>query len=275
MRRIPLLFLSLMLTTTFILQASASWVLVPNGSFESGTVGLVPDNWSMIAADLTDPPDGPKTATFIHGMEQTDQKYFEGSQSLWLHSRVVDEGLRQGRGSQTIAETKDWIFAPSATYVRIYVRDIKSTHSISWGWSNYVMLYINNASIASSPYGAIFAHGEFLNFNYYNSTVTGADGQSWYVYEYPIPGSVDKAHMKIEIICHAWDWTFYETSYYSDFEFVVDKVELSTLSTPVGGYSIPVEGRISEVHWAPYVTLTTLMAIGLVVNRRKTRRNVK
>lgn len=235
-------FILLMLTVQYV---SASWVPVPNGSFESGTVGLVPDNWVMIANNLTDPPDAPKTATYIHGMQQTDQKYFEGSKSLWLHSRVVDEGLRIGRGSDTFAETEDWINAPSATRIRIYVRDITSTHSLYWGWGNYILLYINNGSIASSPYGAIFAHGEFLNFNYYNYTSTGADGKDWYVYEYPIPESVDKTHMKIEIVCWAWDWTFYDTSYYSDLEFVVDKVELLVTPLPLSASINPLSASIT------------------------------
>lgn len=218
-------------------HASASWVLISNGSFESGTVGLVPDKWVMIANNATDPADAPKTATYTHEIQQTDQKYFEGGKSLRLHSRVVDEGLRIGRGSDTFAETEDWINAPSATHIRIYIRDITSAHSLFWGWSNLIFLQINNVDVATtyyggSYYGGIFAHGESLNFNHYNYTATGADGASWYVYEYSIPESVDKTHMKIQIGSHAWDWTFYDTSYFSDLEFVVDKVELLSLPPP-------------------------------------------
>lgn len=276
-----LLSLGLILIILNVQYVSASWILVPNGSFESGTVGLVPDNWVMIAANLTDPPDGPKTATFIHEMKQTDQKYFEGSKSLWIHSRVVDEGLRQGRGSQTTAETEDWINAPTATHVRIHIRDIISTHSaLHWGWGNYIMLYINNGSIASSPYGAIFAHGEFLNFNYYNYTAIGADGESWYVYEYEIPEVIDKTHMKIEIVCHAWDWTFYDTSYFSDLEFVVDKVELfSPLPPPppppVGGYAVPIKAYTTAKPLTPYIALIAILTIGLTTIRRKAIRKTK
>ncbi|MFQ6115555.1 MAG: hypothetical protein ACE5NG_15960, partial [bacterium] len=46
------------------------------------------------------------------------------------------------------------------------------------------------------------------------------------MYEYAIPESVDKTHMKIQIVSWAGDWSFYSTSYYSDLEFFVDKVEL-------------------------------------------------
>ncbi len=191
----------------------------------------------MVTQNATDPYDAPKDATFIHEMQQTDQKYFEGTKSLWLHSRVVDEGLAIGRGSYTNAETEDWINAPLATHVRIYMRDIKSTHSLGWGWANSIFLYINNVSVAKTYalnqyWPMIFTHGETLNWNQYNYTAVGADGQNWYVYEYGIPDSVDKTHMKIQIKCLAWDWTFYSTSYFSDLEFVVDKVELFTPEPP-------------------------------------------
>jgi len=231
-KRILLSFLGLMLITIFILHASASWILVPNGSFESGTVGLIPDDWVMVTENF-----GPEAATYVHEMKQTDQEYFEGSRSLWLHSRVVDtDGTKAGRNSSTIAETEDWINAPLATQLRIYIRDIKSAHSsLSWGWGNGILLSINNVSVAdvSGPYiDWIFTHGEFINWNLYNYTAAGSDGQSWYVYEYGIPESIDKTHMKIQIMCDAGDWTFYDTNYFSDLEFVVDKVELLLSSPP-------------------------------------------
>jgi hypothetical protein len=367
--RMKMLFclLSLALVTALIMHASASWAPVPNGSFESGTVGLVPDSWVMIANNVTDPSDAPKTATYIHEMQQTDQKYFEGGKSLWLHSRVVDEGLRIGRGSDTFAETEDWINAPSATHLRVYIRDIRPSHSLSWGWSDWIFLRVNDVDVAWTYYGGqywggIFADGEYLNFNYYNYTAIGVDGASWYVYEYSIPESVDKTHMKIQIGSHAWDWTFYDTSYFADLEFVVDKVELlsgppsplsasiSPLSTsitvgnsvtftstvnggtppysyqwyldgnpvpsatssswtftptasgtyftycnvtdalgntaqsetarvtvggPVGGFSFSIDGHSSAKPMTPYLTLIAVITTGLIVIRRRTRRETK
>jgi len=259
--------------------ASAPWYSVPNGSFESGTVGLIPDRWVMIANNVTDPPDAPKTAAYIHEMQQTDQKYFEGGKSLWLHSRVVDEGLRIGRGSDTYAETEDWINAPSATHLRVYIRDIRSTHSLFWGWSDWIFLQINNVDVAltyymGSYYGGIFANGEFLNFNYYNYTDTGADGSSWYVYEYSIPESVDRSHMKIEIGSHAWDWTFYSTGYYADLEFVVDKVELLSAApaVPVGGYSFSMVSKATANHLTFYLAIAVAFAAALVATKRKIRK---
>jgi len=134
---------------------SAAWVLVPNGSFESGTVGLIPENWIMVAWNYSET--GVGNPTYIHEMKQTDQKYFDGSRSLWLHSRIVDtDGLRNSRGSHTQAETKDWINAPWATHVRVYIRDIKSTHSIYWGWTNSVYLRINNVGVAKTYYGGVW-----------------------------------------------------------------------------------------------------------------------
>jgi len=254
-KRIVFSFLVLMLLTIFIPHASASWVLVPNGSFESGTVGLIPDNWVMVTKNW-----GPEAATWIHEMKQTDQKYFEGGRSLWLHSRVVDtDGTRTGRDCNTIAETKDWINAPLATQLRIYMRDIKSTHSpIGWGWGNSILLSINNVSVVdvSGPYADwVFTHGEFINWNLYNYTAIGSDGQGWYVYEYGIPESIDKTHMKIQILCNAGDWTFYDTSYFSDLEFVVDKVEL--LLAPPPPLSVSINPLSASITVGNSVTFTS------------------
>jgi len=262
MRRRILFFLGLTLMTLFVLHASASWVLVPNGSFESGTVGLIPDNWVMKTYEA-----GVSSTTYIHEMQQTDQKCFEGAKSLWLHARVVDtDGLKLSRISRAIAETEDWINAPLATQVRLYVRDIKSTHSaLHWGWSNCILLHINNVSIPR-PYCAgqywdyIFAHGETCNGNYYNYTAMGADGSNWYVYEYSIPTSIDKSHMKLQISCHACDWTFYDTSYFSDLEFVVDKVEL--LSAPPSPLSASISPLSASITVGNSVTFTSMVSGG-------------
>ncbi len=214
-----------------------TYSLVPNGSFESGTVGLIPDKWVMITSNWNEL--GVDNTTYTNEMQQTDQKYFEGEKSLWIHSRVVDtDGLRMTRVASTGAETEDWINAPKATHIRVYVRDIKSTHSnLHWGWSNNIFLQINNVSVAKTLfegkyYTWIFTNGETLNYNHYNQTVVGADGESWYAYEYEIPEAVDKTHMKIQILCGVCDWTFYDPGYFSDLEFVVDRVEL-LIPTPV------------------------------------------
>jgi hypothetical protein len=247
-KRILFSFLGLMLITIFIPHASASWVLVPNGSFESGSVGSVPDQWSMVTGNW----DEHGGTTFTNDMQQIDTKYFEGARSMWLHSRVADtDGTRQMRDAWTEAVTEDWINAPSATHVRIFMRDIRSTHSPSWGWCNHIFLLINNVSVAKTYSGGVwydmlFTHGEFLSWNHYNYTATGADGQSWYAYEYSIPESVDKTHMKIQIVCNAHDWSFYDTSYFSDLEFVVDNVELLlALPPPLSASISPLSASIA------------------------------
>jgi len=93
----------------------------------------------------------------------------------------------------------------------------------------------------SGPYiDWMYTQGEFINWNLYNYTALGVDGQTWCVYEYPIPASFDKSHMKVQIVCCAGDWTFYDTSYFSDLGFAVDKVELLTVP-PIGGSSFSME----------------------------------
>jgi len=99
------------------------------------------------------------------------------------------------------------------------------------------------------------------------------------VYEYSIPESVDKAHMKIQIACYASDWTFYDPSYFSDLEFVVDKVELFSAPPPppppVGGYSVPIKGYLAEKPLTPYLASITILIIGLTTIRRKATRKTE
>jgi hypothetical protein len=277
-RTVLFLGLGLIFIFSVIPHVSASWVPVPNGSFESGSVGSIPTQWSMIIYNW----DEHGGTTFTTNMQQTDAKYFDGTRSLWLHARVDDTNpVAQMRDALTWAITEDWINAPLATRVRVYMRDIVSTHSPSgWGWSNHIFLLINNVSVVQTYYsggwyGMLFTHGEFLSWNYYNYTATGADGQSWYVYDYQIPESVDKTHMKIQIECNAHDWSFGSASYFSDLEFVVDRAELYSTSVPVGGHSLPIEGQTSTKPLIPYLTLIAVTATSFIMIRRKTVRHAK
>jgi PKD repeat protein len=52
--------------------------------------------------------------------------------------------------------------------------------------------------------------------------------------------------MKVQIACIAHDWTFYSTSYFSDLEFVVDKVELLlALPPPLSASISPLSASIN------------------------------
>jgi hypothetical protein len=231
----------LTLITFFVLYASAPWsvLAVPNGSFEDGTLCTVPDQWIMRTWNRDGEEPVPGT-TYINEVCENGTRFFSGSRSCWLHSKVVDtDGTVASRGSWTWIESENPISQPSASHVRFYIMNIQPTHSLGWGWNDGIYLGFNDTVWDITNYKIhIYNNGETLNFNNYNGTKVGADGATWYEYIYPIPPAIDKTNMRIQIMCFAGDWTFYDTSYFADMTFYVDNVELLYTPTPPLSISI-------------------------------------
>jgi hypothetical protein len=250
-------------------------VAVPNGSFEEGTVGAIPDHWMMKTWDYAEPQPLP-ISTYIHEVNESSAVYFSGSRSCWLHSRVVDtDGTVKARYSHTWIESEDWIDAPTAIYVRFYIRDIQPTHSLPWGWNDGIYLGFIDGAVDNFDIHFIFNSGEYLNFNHYNDTKLGADGATWYEYIYSIPADINKTHFKVQINCVSGDWTFYDTSYFADMHFYVDNVELlseaQAATQAVGGYSFSMMGPVSVKPLAPYFALMVTLTMVFITVKRKTR----
>jgi len=254
------LTLTLMLMVSLSLPVSAPIYHSPNWSFEDGTLCTVPDHWVMKTLDYTSSP--PPNSMYIHDVCENDTHYFNGSRCCWIHSRVVDtDGTMRDRSSWTWIEPEDWINQLQATEVRFYVRDIQATHSpLSWGWNDEIWLGFNDSVTTRQIH--IYNNGETLNFHYYNSTKVGADGATWYEYRYPIPADINRAYMKVQIICIAGDWTFYNPSYFADMHFCVDSMEILAphclnITTTEGGTTNPTPGS----HIYNYGTSATVTAI--------------
>jgi len=234
MKRRNLLLTQIALVVLLMQIASASWVNFPvrNGSYEEGILGSAPDNWVVKTMDTTSSP--PPVGTYTHEAYGDDTHYFLGERSCYLHSRVVDtDGTVADRYSYTWIESENWIDAPSsAVYVRFYIRDIQPTHSLSWGWNDGICLGFIDGVVDDFDKYYIYNNGQTLNFNLYNDTKLGADGETWYEYAYPIPAEIDKSHFKVQINCIAGDWTFYDTSYFADMKFYVDNFELLSAVQP-------------------------------------------
>lgn len=261
-RRILFSFLGLMLITIFIPHASASWsvLAVPNGGFEEGTLCTVPNHWVMKTFDYTGSP--PPISTYIHEVCENDTHYFSGSRSCWLHSKVVDtDGTKRDRYSWTWIEPVDWINQPSATHVRFYIRDIQPTHSLYWGWNDGIYLGFNDTVWDITNYKInIYNNGETVNFNDCNDTKVGTDGSMWYEYVYPIPSFINKSQMKVQLMCSAGDWTFYDTSYFAEMSFYVDNVEL--LYTPTPPLSISISPPSASIYVGQSVHFTSAVSGG-------------
>jgi hypothetical protein len=175
---------------------------------------------------------------------ENDTHYFSGSRSCWLHSRVVDtDGTVRDRYSWTWIESADWINQPSATYARFYIRDIQPTHSLSWGWNDGIYLGFNDTVWDITNYKVnVYNNGETVNFNAYNDTKFGTDGSVWYEYIYAIPSFINKSQMRVQFMCSAGDWTFYDTSYSADMSFCLDDVEL--LALPLSASITPLSASL-------------------------------
>lgn len=191
---------------------------IQNGSFEDGTLGALPSQW-VEADSCYGPGSGP---TCTHEAWSVNTHYHQGSRALYLHSRVVDNGVSGSQISHTMVWTDYWINSPSATGVRFYMRGISSTHTTGWGWLNYIYVCFTDGTDTATTY--VYGHGETTNFNNTDSTVVGADGSNWSAYSVEIPTGIDKSNMKIGIGNRAGEWTWY--GYYSDIVCYVDGVEL-------------------------------------------------
>lgn len=241
MRRRIVCALDLMLIALFVLNASATWsvLVVPNGSFEDGVLCTVPNQWVMKAwnRDGSEPVVG---ATYLHDVCENDTHHFAGTRSCWLYSKVIDtDGTVASRGCWTWIESENPISQPSASHVRFCIRGIQPTHSLSWGWNDGIYLGFNDTVWdITNYYIHIYNNGQTLNFNNYNGTKVGTDGATWFEYVYPIPAFIDKTNMRIQIMCFAGDWTFYDTSYFAEMSFYVDNVELLYTSAPPLSISI-------------------------------------
>jgi outer membrane protein assembly factor BamB len=189
---------------------------IPNASFEEGDLGQFPPGWNKETECIGE------GATCVHEAWTANTHYFHGSRSLYMHSRVVDPGVVGSYNSITWAWTADWIICPNATSVKFYMRDIVSTHSVSWGWANNISLCITDGE--NSACIEVCRDSEYEHYNDYDDIETGADGASWLMYNKEIPAHIDKTHMKIGIRDDTCTWTWY--GYYSDLKFYVDMVEL-------------------------------------------------
>ena len=201
--------------TVFMLTAAAA-ASVPNGGFEQGTLGQVPTSWVE-----HDSCKGPGTCT--HEMKTVNTRYYEGSRSLYLHSRNVDGGIRTSHVTYTTAWTANYINSPGSDSVRWRMRDISATHTTYWGWGTQIWLCFTDG-VNTAYVTDIWYKGESKNDHFYDNIVTGADGNNWFEYTREIPANIDKTNMKIGIMNIAGCWSWY--GYYSDLKFYVDKVEL-------------------------------------------------
>jgi hypothetical protein len=190
---------------------------VLNPGFENGQLGQMPDDWTV-----HDSCKG-SGAYCEHEAKLVSSRFFEGSRSLHMRSKVVDGGTPDSYGSLTTAWTEDWINCPNAGGVRIRLSGISNDHSTSWGWNTQIWLCFTDG-VNTNYVGDIYYFGESSSEHNPDSSTTGADGTQWYWYDREIPAAIDKTHMRIGIRCIAGAWSWH--GYFSELQFYADMVEL-------------------------------------------------
>jgi hypothetical protein len=202
-----------------------------NGDFESGTVGQVPDDWTYHIYNTF----GAGTSTVQ--VKQEDSQYFSGSHSLYGYVKC-DEVVVGGYRTFLNVTTASFINVSGAKYVYIFMRDISVTHSYSWGWNVLINLhfydgvnkYVNNGPSNPHPTMLYYDGQSYPTTNLFNFTLTGQDGQTWYVYKREIPKIIDTSNFNMSILWFANDWTSTSGAYCS-ISSVVDNIFLVTEHT--------------------------------------------
>ena len=209
------MFAVALLASTAIATNSLAIVQVPNSSFELGTVGQVPTHWTAEYIDWQGEYP-PATGIWDHDLEKSGAAYYHGSYSLY--GRAYYENTTYDSQDNPTSRTwahSEWVNTPGATGVTTYMRGISRTAPSFWGWDSWILLMLDDGddqvtyplyeyreNMPDHP-------GETLEVNHYDSTATGADGQSWYVYTRDIPSNFDTTNLRVSIGWKAHDWYWY------------------------------------------------------------------
>ncbi len=195
---------------------------IPNGDFEEGTVGQIPDNWTYHTWNTG------TGGIFQVKVKQNNTQYYSGKHCMYGYVKG-DEGTIGGYRQYLNATTKSFVNVSGARYVYIFMRDIKEYHPYSWGWTNFITLQyfdgVNKHQVGTYP-NFLYYSGQYAgSANNYDFIALGADGQTWYAYKREIPKTINTSNFNLTIIWYANDWTT-TIGQYSEISSVVDNVYL-------------------------------------------------
>ena len=108
---------------------------IPNGDFEEGNLGQVPDNWTYHVYRT-----GSFKGSHITTVKQVNTHYFSGSKAVYgyVKSQATSGAYRT---HINFTPTPGYQNLSGAKYVYVSMRDIKTYHSVSsWGWNLFVFI---------------------------------------------------------------------------------------------------------------------------------------
>ncbi len=206
---------------------SCKYKYLPNGNFEKGTLGLVPDGWNYNIYNT-----GSGSGTHTINCDQINSQYQSVSHSMYGYVKSqANSGSYRTHMNVSMSSFADLY---GGKYIYIHMRDIQVSHSLGWGWNTMIYLQFYDGVNKSysinhaKPWPSILYYNceTIGTTNLYNSTATGMDGQTWYVYKREIPPVIDMSNFNLTITWYSDDWT--GSGCYSSISSVVDNIYIET-----------------------------------------------
>ena len=242
-----------LLTSTFLsvsgeFGAEAPTAL-PNGSFEQGIVGGIPQGWALGEAFIQRSQRVDAHPTEEHVLRLSDRCHFDGARSLYGLAKAIppsevsrDPTLPFGEQFVYVWASSDWISAPGANAVELHMRDVKVEGNTGWGYGGYILLvFEDEAGLHPNPFARwdILWNSPQLLYGVKEGVETrdnaagtsrGSDGSIWKLYRVPIPEKVNRERFNVKIFWIAHNWNSWGPEFWISVSSYVDAIRLVQIS---------------------------------------------
>jgi len=221
-------------------------VTVPNGDFEDGDVGTLPEKWTLGEAFLQQGQRANAQPAEEHLLYLTNERHFNGDKSLYGMAKVIpptdisrNHSFPLGEQFTYVWASSEWMSAPKAGAVELYMRDVEVKGNRVWGYGVYIILIFEDENglhpnpfarwdvIWNSPqllYGENETTGRIDNAA---GTTRGNDGGTWKLYRAPIPAGLDRTKFKVKLFWIAHNWNSWGPQNWVSVSSHVDAFELT------------------------------------------------
>ena len=191
--------------------------IIPNGDFEKGVAGLEYNDiidWNYeLAVHQGNPPIEKHFYT-------NNTHYYNRFQSLYTY--IKTQSVSPFPGDNWVSQylsTEQPAFT-TADYVTLWIGGYGYTTSSRY--DNHITLLLTDGNETSSV--VLRLNRWETNYNYYDETEIGNDGNTWYRYTREIPSYLDKSNLTVTIQHYqaSWDlttassWFYLDNIYFSD-----------------------------------------------------------
>jgi len=200
--------------------------IIPNGDFEKDTTGTEKDDISEWNYDIVVHQGNPPTGD---NLQIVDDYYFKGDKSVYsyLQTTSVSPSLGDSRVSQYLSTEEP--VSTTADYISLWIGGDGYTTSSRYAWHIALILTDGSDTYEEILRCHCWGNNEGCtpnDYDYYDATETGADGNTWKRYTRSIPDGLDKSNLTVKVRHrqHSWDltqassWYRLDNIYFSDSE---------------------------------------------------------